>query len=158
AMAYVTYLTHQEAHSGGLQLGSRYLLPVAPLLLIAAADQIRRQPIGTALAAIGLFCLSLYATRINLIAERRVRAENRNVLRAVERTGIHDVVTSFFWAPQILAPLSLDRRIFGVGPYDEPFLANLVKHGVGKVVRVHGGLREYRGHEVIVKLEDVLVP
>ena len=31
---------------GGLELGSRYLLPAAPLLLIGAADHLRRQTPG----------------------------------------------------------------------------------------------------------------
>src|SRR5262249_25140956 len=90
--------------------------------------------------------------------ERRVRAENRAVLRAVERTGIRDVSTVVFWAPQVLAPLYLSHRLFAIAPYDELFLGNLLGHGVHKLVCVHGALMERKTQLVTVKLEQVLVP
>src|SRR5207302_3612710 len=38
AIAFVVYRADVEKFAGGLQFGSRYLLPLVPLLLIGAAD------------------------------------------------------------------------------------------------------------------------
>jgi hypothetical protein len=145
-----------EAHAGGLQLGSRYLLPAAPLLLVGAAALLREHPRTSTPAALVLGALSIAATAINLRAEARLRAANAQVMAAIATSPAQDIVTTFGWAPQMLAPLYLDKRIY-LGS-DDQVLARMVEHGTTEVVRVHAGLQPHRSREVSVAVKRILLP
>jgi hypothetical protein len=150
ALALFTWLTDQ-AHAGGLQLGSRYLLPAAPLLVIGALDLARRSArlLGAVLAVLAL--VSLVATLVNLRAEARRRADSLELVTAVEQAGPRDVITNFKWVPQVLAPLYLKRRIFLAPSGDGRLLDSLYLLGTRRVVRVLGGVEEMRTERLIVR-------
>src|SRR5262249_61951705 len=111
-----------------------------------AAARLRERPRASLPAAIVLGLLSLAATAINLRAEARLRASNAQVMAAVAATPAQDVVTSFRWAPQMLAPLYLEKRIYL--DIDDSVLGRMVERGITEVVRVHAGLQPHRSAQV----------
>jgi hypothetical protein len=145
---------------GGLELGSRYLLPAAPLLLIAGADYLRHQEKGLyrrlALAAcLPLAGLSLQATFDNGMSTFLIRQHTSRLLAAVEETGIEDIVTRHFWIPQLLGPLYFEKRIY-LDPDDE-LLRRMMDKGRRRVVGVDLMVGIYSGDRVKVTRDRVVL-
>src|SRR5262249_37897787 len=139
--------------------GSRYLLPVAPLFVLGAVTWVRERPRWLAAPAAALALLSVAATVTNLRAEARLRGENAELLAAVRRTDTPDLVTNFFWIPQVLAPLYLARRFYWTGHAGEDALCEkLVRHDISKRTRRLGGSQPHRTSEGIVNQDAVLLP
>jgi hypothetical protein len=159
ALSVTMYLCDLEAHTGGLQLGSRYLLPAAPLFLVGAADLIRLRPRTAGPAAALLGAISIAATVVNLRAEIGLRRSNADLLAAVTQTDCPFVVTNFFWVPQVLAPIYPERKIFWAG-FDggDHVLGDLYGRGVRCVVRAEGGIRPHRGPVVEAAPQRVVLP
>jgi len=154
--AAAIYWFDLEAKAGGLQLGARYMLPAVPLLCVGAVELLWSRPRLLAPAVALLGALSVAATLINLKAEAKIRRENADVIAAVRSTD-GPVITNFFWVPHVLAPIYFERPIFRTSFSSEMLVVDLFKHGVRKVVRVHGGLVEHRGDQVIVKQDEVVL-
>jgi hypothetical protein len=144
---------------GGLQFGSRYLLPAAPLLLIGAIALVRESPRLVGPAAAALCAISCVATILNVRACAHLRKSNARLSAAVEHSGARDVVAIFFWVPQVLAPLWPDHRIYAWS--DHILLKRLVESGVTRIVRIHGGIPDYHEGVMVAPIdaphEDVVV-
>ena len=145
---------------GGLELGSRYLLPAVPLLLVAGADHLRGQEgkpyrrvaIATCLP---LVALSLQATFENGISTYLIRQHTSRLLSGVEETGVEDVVTRHFWIPQLLAPLYFEKRIY-LYPDDE-LLRRMLEKGRDRVVGVDLMVGIFSGDQVKVTRDRVVM-
>ena len=145
---------------GGLQFGSRYLLPAAPLLLIGAVELVRESPRLLAPAAAALALISTVATGIGVRDEAVIRARNARLVAAVEQSGARDVITHLFWVPQVLAPLWPTHRIYAWS--DDKLFGDLLARGITRVVRVHGGITELHEPRLLVQpaehlLDDAVV-
>jgi hypothetical protein len=145
---------------GGLELGSRYLLPAVPLFLIAGADHLRGQEGKlyrgvTLLACLPLAVLSLQATAENGISAYLIRQHNSRLLASVEETGIEDVITRHFWIPQLLAPLYFEKRIY-LYPDDE-LLRRMMEKGRQRVVGVDLMVGIYSGDRVKVTRDRIVL-
>ena len=145
---------------GGLELGSRYLLPTVPLFLIAGADYLRGQEgklrRWVALAAcLPLAALSLQASFENGISAYLIRQHSSRLLAGVEETGVDDVVTRHFWIPQLLAPLYFEKRIY-LYPDDE-LLRRMMEKGRQRVVGVDLMVGIYSGDRVKVTRDRVVM-
>ncbi len=144
---------------GGLELGSRYLLPAVPFLLIAGADYLRglegRTYRWVAMAAcLPLVALSLQATVVNGMSTYLIRQHTSRLLSGVEEAGVVDVVTRHFWIPHLLAPLYFERRIY-LNPNDE-LLRRMMEKGRRRVVGVDLMVGIYSGDRVKVTRDRVL--
>ena len=136
---------------GGLELGSRYLLPAAPLLLIGAADYLRRQTPGlqrglTAAACMLLAVLSLRASLDNAVSTYVIRQDNARLVTAVRESGIEDVITRHFWIPQLMAPIYFEKRIY-LNP-DRRLLRRMVRAERYRVVGVDLRAGVYSGRNL----------
>jgi hypothetical protein len=141
------------AGGGGLQFGSRYLLPAAPLLLIGAVELVRGSRLLVPTAA-ALALISIAATGLNVRNEAILRARNARLVAAVEQSGARDVITHLFWVPQVLAPLWSSHRIYAWS--DDKLFERLLDHGITSVVRVHGGITELHEPKLLVQPAQVL--
>jgi hypothetical protein len=145
---------------GGLELGSRYLLPAVPLLLIAGADYLRSQDQDlcrrlTVAASMPLAALSIQATCENGMSAYLIRQHTSRLLAAVESTGVEDVVTRHFWIPQLLGPLYFEKRLY-LYP-DEELLRRMMDKGRVRVVGVDLMVGIYSGDRVKVTRERVVL-
>ncbi len=151
---------------GGLELGSRYLLPAAPILILGAAEYLRHQSkkgIGVAilLGAAVLLLLSVRATLINGQALHAIRDHSAQLTAAVEASGSDDIITDRFWVPQVLAPLYFEKRVYLHA--SESLFRGLLALDRTRVVRVHGrfGPGSYRGLAVtrvqVIRPREVVV-
>ena len=145
---------------GGLELGSRYLLPVVPLFLVATADFVRQQRRGWQRAAVVLGCLlltfvSLRATLANGVATLLIRQDSTELMAAIEESGIDDVVTRHFWIPQLMAPLYFDKRFY-LYP-DDKLMRRLLKRDHRQVVGVDLLVGVYASDAVEVTRQRILL-
>jgi hypothetical protein len=154
--AATVFLARMPGAGGHLELGSRYLLPAVPLLLVAALDGVRAAPRAVRATAVALLLAGLLATLVNARSTWRLRRQSSAVLQAVAQSGAGAVVTSFFWAPQLLAPIFFEQRIFA-GP-DLALIERLAAAGIDRVVQLHAGIAPHSGPRVRITEERVLVP
>ena len=138
---------------GGLQFGSRYLLPAAPLLLIGAVELVRGSRLLVPVAAV-LALISIAATGLNVRNEAILRARNARLCAAVEQSGARDVIANLFWVPQVLAPLWSSHRIYAWS--DDKLFNLLIDRGITRVVRVHGGITELHEPKLMIRPEQQL--
>ena len=140
ALGSAIFFTNAARDAGGLQLGARHLLVVVPLLLIPTAAVCASLSRTNALTLVALTALaiSLWASKLNIVAFRAVARDSETLTSAVEKSQAKDVVTNFWWGPQVLAPLWDTHRIYRPGSYD--FLPRLEKDGITYVVQALGGL------------------
>jgi len=115
ALAYA--LVAPEISTSGIHWGNRFLLPVYPLLAIAAAVNLVRWRGASRWGAVALastIALSLAAQvasiRILDLKKTHTLASNR----ALERHTEPAVITNVWWAPQALAPGFYERPVFFV--------------------------------------------
>ncbi|MBP9086496.1 MAG: hypothetical protein KBG15_10290 [Kofleriaceae bacterium] len=140
ALGSAIFFTNAARDAGGLQLGARHLLVVVPLLLVPTAAVCASLSRTNALtfAAIAALAISLWAAKLNIVAFRAVARDSETLTSAVAKSQAKDVVTNFWWGPQVLAPLWDTHRIYRPGSYD--FMHALEKSGVIYVVQALGGL------------------
>jgi hypothetical protein len=140
ALGAAIFFTNADSEVGGLQLGARHLLVVVPLLLIPTAAVCASLSRTNALTfvTIAAFAVSLWAAKLNVVALRAVTRDNETLTTAVAKSQAKDVVTNFWWGPQVLAPLWNTHRIYRPGGYY--FLRLLENSGVTYVVQALGGL------------------
>jgi hypothetical protein len=155
-LALLLVVLRVRGSGGGLELGSRYLLPILPFLVIGAVDAMRSSrrvllPIGVALAV-----LSALATKANFGAMWKVRESGALLVDGVRRSGTQVVVTSFWWGPQVLAPLYEDHVIYG-SP-DDKLLAALVGAGTTSFTVALGGIEPHETPRFSVQQDEVLWP
>jgi hypothetical protein len=133
AFAAVVVLVPKRGSAGGLELGSRYMLPILPLLAIAAIDHARRHWVHGA-CAVALVGLGVWASVANVRSEHRVRALGAHVIDAIEEPPADAMFTPVWWVAQLAVPAQ-DRTCLYVGSastrlYDRLFDAGLTRIAV----------------------------
>jgi hypothetical protein len=132
------FLTNADAAAGGIQLGARHMLATIPLLVVAAAGVMQRVRWRGILLVVAPLVLSLWANRLNHRAMRAIAGRNAELISAVRASPARDVVTNFWWGPQVLAPVWHSHRVYRLG--DASYVARLREAGVTHVVQALGGL------------------
>ncbi len=135
------FLTNADRQAGGLQFGARHLLVAAPLFTLGAVAVIHgaRHHLATRALAIAAVLLTAWASVQNLRAWRHIQGEVAAINVAAERSGTVDVFSSFFWAPEVLAPLWRSKRV-SQATYLWSVIDQLEKSGITEVTQVLGGL------------------
>jgi hypothetical protein len=143
ALVVAVFATDMDRDAGGLQLGTRHMLGAVPLLTVSAVSVLASLPRrALALAAVPL-ALSIWANTINYRVLRKIAGRNEQLIAAVQQSPARDVVTSFWWGPQVLAPLWRTHRVYRTG--DAALLGRLRSGGITEVVQALGGLEHSTG-------------
>lgn len=149
AAAAVTFiatvvLLPKRASVGGLELGARYLLPILPLLVIAALEHARRSRLSVA-CAVALAALGLGGAAVNARAEAQTRALGAHVLDAIDQSGADAVITPVWWVGQLAVPAQARAAVFVPSGAPTDLLDRLAAVGWRRVVVLRGGLPPSRG-------------
>lgn len=134
-------LTDADGQAGGLQFGARHLLAAVPLFTVGAIAVVRAAPRWFAGVMAVPVALALWATVVNLGAWHRIAGTNQRLTAAAARSPSKDLCSSFFWVPEVLAPLWMDRRISMDRDMTVP-LVRMRRAGVTEITRVSGGLAQ----------------
>ncbi|MBL8624873.1 MAG: hypothetical protein JNK64_26430 [Myxococcales bacterium] len=134
--------TSPDGQAGGLQFGGRHVLAAVPLLTVAAIAVVRAMPRWTAALAAVPAALAVWATVQNVRAWHVIAGHNQALTEAAARSPSKDLCSNFFWGPEVLAPLWMERRISladdMAGPLDRMRAA-----GVTEITQVLGGLEGF---------------
>ena len=146
---------------GGLEMGSRYLLPAAPLLVIAGLEWIDRSPGGFPRLALGLgamilLLVSTAATVVNTRSLHAIRQHSARLVASVAETGVDDVVAGKDWAPLVLAPLYLEKRIYS--RVDDTLFRELYVRGRRRFVAVERAMNAGTAQGMRISREHVVHP
>ncbi len=142
-LVVAVFATDMDRDAGGLQLGTRHMLGAVPLLVVSAVSALAGLPRRSrALAAVPL-ALSLWANTINYRVLRKIAGRNEQLVAAIQHSPARDVVTSFWWGPQVLVPLWPTHRVYRGG--DAALLGRLRGGGIAEVVQALGGLEHATG-------------
>jgi hypothetical protein len=135
--AAIIVILPKASSGGGLELGARYLLPVIPLLAIAAAEAGRRHPIERACWAI-LFAAGVWTTVINARSQWRVRELGAHIVTAVERSEAPVVFSEVWWVAQLAVPVQSEGVSLFVGDRPTAIYDRLYEVGVRRVLSLRG--------------------
>jgi len=128
--AALIVLVPKRASAGGLEFGSRYMLPIVPLLAIAAIDHARRHFVHGA-CAVALAGLGVWGLAVNLKAEHQLRTLGAHIVEAVEEAEADAMFTPVWWVAQLAVPVQDRTCLFAGGGstrvYDRLFDAGLVR-------------------------------
>lgn len=95
---------------GGLELGPRYLIPIVPLLVIAALDGARTSRVRIACATV-LALAGTTALVANAKSQYSIRRLGANVVEVAEQAGAEVVTTDVWWVAQLAVPAQADRIV-----------------------------------------------
>ena len=95
---------------GGLELGPRYLIPIVPLLVIAALDGARTSRVRIA-CAIVLALAGTTALVANAQSQYSIRRLGATVVEVAEQAGADVVTTDVWWVAQLAVPAQADRIV-----------------------------------------------
>lgn len=133
------FLTNADGQAGGLQFGARHLLAAVPLLTVGAIAVVRGVPRRFAALALVPVALAGFAAVQNLRAWHVIAGHNAALTAAAARSPSQDLVSNFFWGPEVIAPLWRERRISLANSLDAP-LTRMRAAGVTEITQVLGGL------------------
>ena len=150
-LVIAVFATDMDRDAGGLQLGTRHMLGAVPLLVVSAVSVLAGLPRRALALAVVPLALSIWANTINYRVLRKIAGRNEQLVAAIGQSPAHDVVTSFWWGPQVLAPLWRTHRVYRGG--DAALLGRLRSGGITEVVQALGGLEHAIGvHEESAQL------
>ena len=95
---------------GGLELGPRYLIPIVPLLVIAAVDGARGSRVRI-IAAVVIALAGTTALVANAWSQYSIRQLGANVVEVAEQAGADVVTTDVWWVAQLAVPAQADRIV-----------------------------------------------
>jgi hypothetical protein len=95
---------------GGLELGPRYLIPIVPLLVIAALDAARTSRMRIACAGV-LALAGTIALVANAQSQYSIRRLGANVVEVADQAGADVVTTDVWWVAQLAIPAQADRIV-----------------------------------------------
>jgi hypothetical protein len=95
---------------GGLELGPRYLIPIVPLLVIAALDGARSSRMQIA-CTIALALAGTTALVANARSQYSIRQLGANVVEVADQAGADVVTTDVWWVAQLAVPAQADRIV-----------------------------------------------
>ncbi|MEP6860994.1 MAG: hypothetical protein ABJE66_10260 [Deltaproteobacteria bacterium] len=95
---------------GGLELGPRYLVPIVPLLVIAALDGARTSRMRIACATV-LALAGTTALVANARLQYSIRRLGANVVEVADQAGADVVTTDVWWVAQLAIPAQADRIV-----------------------------------------------
>lgn len=142
-LALAVFATDMDRDAGGLQLGTRHMLGAVPLLVVSAVSVLAGLPRRALAVAVVPLALSIWANTINYRVLRKIAGRNEQLVAAIQHSPARDVVTSFWWGPQVLAPLWPTHRVYRGG--DAALLGRLRDGGIAEVVQALGGLEHATG-------------
>lgn len=142
-LVLAVFATDMDRDAGGLQLGTRHMLGAVPLLVVGAASALAGLPRRAWAVAVVPLALSIWADTINYCVLRKIAGRNEQLVAAIQHSPARDVVTSFWWGPQVLAPLWTTHRVYRGA--DAALLGRLRAGGVTHVVQALGGLEHATG-------------
>jgi hypothetical protein len=161
ALAAICYcatvvLLPKGAALGGLELGARYLLPVTPLLAIAATAVARRHPIDRTCWAV-LFGISAAATAVNAKQQWRIRELGAEVLAAVDSAGAPVMFTEVWWVAQLAIPAQADDVSLFVADRPTAIYDRLYDAGIRRIVAIRGSPPRPTGHIQVRMLSEASI-
>ncbi len=145
-------LLPKRGSGGGLELGSRYMLPIVPLLVIAAVDHARRRRVYLGCAA-ALVALGAWATVVNLRCERDVRGLGANIVTAIETAKVDAMLTTNWWVAQLAIPTQGRTALF-VSRRPTKVYEDLYDAGVRRVIVLRGGAPPADGRVKVRRIGD----
>jgi len=95
---------------GGLELGPRYLIPVLPLLVIAAVDAARASRMRIACAVV-LGLAGMAALVANARSQFSIRQLGANIVEVADQAGADVVTSDVWWVAQLATPVQADRIV-----------------------------------------------
>jgi hypothetical protein len=153
-LTIAVFFTNADGQAGGLQFGARHLLAAVPLLTVGAIAVVRAMPRRAAAAAALLAALAVWATVQNLRAWHVIAGHNQALTAAAARSPSRDLGSSFFWGPEVLAPLWMERRISLTNDMAGP-LTRMHAAGVTEITQVLGGLEDLVGAGRLAPIETI---
>jgi hypothetical protein len=135
--AAIVVLLPKASASGGLELGARYLLPVVPLLVIAATDFARRHAAFAALWIV-MVAIGAWGTIVNLKAQWQIRELGAHVVTAIEESRAQAMFTEVWWVAQLAVPAQGAGVGLFYGSAPSAIYDRLYDAGVRRVVALRG--------------------
>jgi hypothetical protein len=142
-LVVAVFATDMDRDAGGLQLGTRHMLGAVPLLVVSAVSVLAGLPRRALALAVVPLALSVWANTINYRVLLKIAGRNEQIVAAIQQSPARDVITSFWWGPQVLTPLWRTHRVYRGG--DAALLGRLRGGGITEVVQALGGLEHAAG-------------
>jgi hypothetical protein len=122
---------------GGLELGARYLLPVVPLLAIAATDLARRHRAFAALW-LAMVAVGAWGTVVNARSQWRIRELGAHVVTAIADSRAQAMFTQVWWVAQLAVPAQADGVALYYADAPTAIYDRLYDAGLRRIVALRG--------------------